>query len=160
MAGQAVGTNLPSFMSLAATVTTRDGEYTGTPFSDTDGNGDYDTYKGCNRAGANAPGIGIGTGNLVTLADERFSLLDQAGATREPQDSMYIGGTGLGSGNATVTPLNVVVDPNGTPTFTTEPYLVIADAQAAPGVAFDTVSGALNRTSVTIEIGEYAWGSI
>lgn len=160
MAGQAVGSNLAMFMALAASISTRNGEYSGTPFTDTDGNGDANTYLGGNRAGSNAPGIGIGTGNLVTLDDARFSLLDQDEATREPQDSMYIGGTGIGAGNSTVTPLAAIFDQDGSPTFTNKTYLVIADAQAAPNAEFDTGSGALNRTGVTIEVGEYAWGTI
>jgi len=80
--------NLASF-HLDATKT-RDSEYTGTPFADTAGDGSYNTYLGCNRAASNAPGIGIATANgECKLSD--WTVLDQAGAARDPQDSQHIG---------------------------------------------------------------------
>lgn len=52
--------------------------------------------NGMNLGGSNAPGIGIneGVANLVGTP-EQFTLLDQAGAARTPQDSQHLGGDGL-----------------------------------------------------------------
>ena len=51
---------------------------------------------GANNAASNAPGIGINIGaGAVVGSNEQFTLLDQAGAVREPQDSAHIGNTGL-----------------------------------------------------------------
>ena len=52
MAGEAVGINLPSFTVAPTAVTERNAQYSGTPLSDVDGDGDYNTYLGCNRAGS------------------------------------------------------------------------------------------------------------
>mgnify|MGYP000114030838 CR=1 FL=1 len=48
---------------------------------------------GMNGGASNAPGIGInvGGGAVVGTADQ-FTLLDQAGAARTPQDSQQFGG--------------------------------------------------------------------
>ena len=69
---------------------TRDSEYTGTPFQDTTGNGNYNTYLGCNRCGSNAPGIGIATANGECKLDD-WTVLDQSGSARNPQQSQHIG---------------------------------------------------------------------
>lgn len=68
---------------------TRDTEYTGTPFQDTTGNGDYNTYLGCNRAASCAPGIGIATANGECKLDD-WTVLDQTGTARNPQQSQHI----------------------------------------------------------------------
>ena len=163
MAGEAVGINLPTYQLNATSQAARNAEYTGTPFTDTDGTGDYDEYKGCNRAGSNAPGIGINTGNIeyldgYTERPEGWTLLDQAGAGRTPQDSQHIGGDGLGAGDATVNPINVVLDPNGTPDFNEEAEFVVCNAIAATGVICDSVTGAVNRALQTTAVGDVVWG--
>ncbi len=88
-----------SFTLDATAESTRNGEYaSGTPLSDTTGDGTTDNpYIGCNRAGSNAPGIGIATANgQCKLSD--WTILDQRGVARDPQDSQHIGGNGLGAG--------------------------------------------------------------
>ena len=110
---------------------------------------------GGNLAGSCAPGIGICTGFIDPPLDN-WSVLDQAGAARTPQDSQHLGGDGLGAGDATVNPLNCVqgADINDTLSYIT------ALAQAAPGVGFGAANAdPKNRTAVTIEIGDRAWGT-
>lgn len=93
--------NLGAFFQNAADVSSRNGEYTGTPFTDTAGDGTYaNPYLGCNRAGSNAPGIGIATDNpnlppITDPAGWNWTLTDQDGDARNPQDSQMIGGTGF-----------------------------------------------------------------
>ena len=167
MAGEAVGINLPSFQNNATSVTARNAEYSGDPLDDVDGNGDYDTYKGCNRAGSCAPGIGIGTGFVlgvdaatVNANPEKWTVADQAAAARIPQDSQHIGGDGLGAGDATVNPINAIVDQHGTPDFNDTMFMQAAIAQAAPGVGIGAANAdPINRTNVTVEIGEVIWAT-
>ncbi len=157
--------NLPTFTLRAAAVSSRNGEYTGTPFTDLPGSDTYaDPQLGCNKAGSNAPGIGICTDNVDPKTDD-WSTLDQAAAARDPQDSQHIGGTGLGGtlpssggteGLTTVEPVTADqgADINDTLTFE------VAAAQAAPGIGFGPANGdPINRSSVTIEIGDRAWGT-
>ena len=164
MAGEAVGLNLPTFQLNAASEAARNAEYAGDPFTDADGDGTIsDPYLGCNRAGSCAPGIGIQTGNIAAavvgdLTFEQWTLLDQAGAAREPQDSQHLGGDGLGDGDETNNPIQAIDDLGVD--FNDQLAFVVADTQAAPGVEFDTGSGAVNRTNKTIEIGEVAWGTV
>ena len=105
--------NIPTYVDDASAVTARNAEYTGTPFTDTAGGARYaNPYLGMNRAGANAPGIGIGTGIVSATAaviagwpatetdgpyPEKWTLKDQNGATgtvRESQLSGIIGHAG------------------------------------------------------------------
>lgn len=103
-------------------VSSRNAEFSGTPCSDTVGDGTTASpYLGCNRPGSNAPGIGIGTDNGA-LNDNDWTLLDQDGDARNPQDSQHLGGAGFvdrsstdwpGSGGASgkgTVPINVVDD--------------------------------------------------
>ena len=146
-----MSTNLATFQLDAATVTARNAEYGGDPFDDADGDGSYaDPYLGMNRAGSNAPGIGINTGNIlqsaaeVAAGPERFAdwtELDQNEAARIPQDSQHIGGDALGDGDQSVNPINMIVDPFGTPDLNNTANLVITDAAAVNGAEMDTVSG-------------------
>jgi len=86
--------NVASFFQTPADVTSRNAEYSGTPLSDTAGDGSYNSYLGCNRAGSNAPGIGIATDNGA-LNPNDWTLEDQDGSSRNPQDSQFIGGAGF-----------------------------------------------------------------
>jgi hypothetical protein len=88
----------PTYYIDDATVTTRESEV---PNADFDGGG--------NLAGSCAPGIGIGVGtaNVVGTSDQ-FTLLNQAGAARVPQNSQHIGGNGLGAGVAGTLPNDAV----------------------------------------------------
>lgn len=179
MAGEPVGLNIPSFTLSATAVTERNAEYPGNPFTDDNGDGSYNTYLGMNRSGC-SPGIGIGTG-FVLGADaaevngrpEKWTLLDQDGNARDPQQSGHIGFV-----NAAVVPggelqdppvpnftpapvdINSVLDQHGTPDFADEMQMAAASQQAAPGVGIG-VAGAdpVNRTNVTVEIGEVIWGT-
>jgi hypothetical protein len=161
--------NFNTFTSNAAAVTGRDGEYTDTPFTDPPGDGTTDDpYLGGNRAGSNAPGIGINTG-FVNPALQDWSILDQHEAARSPQDSQHIGGdpfvadfaatypsSGGTEGLTTETPVRTVngADVNNTLSFS------VADAAAVPDAAYDTVTLALNRTGTTVAIGDRIWGDI
>jgi hypothetical protein len=137
--------NLPTYQLNATSVAARAAEVASADFA-----------GGVNRGGSCAPGIGINTGATTVPSNQHWSLLDQAGAARAPQDSQHIGGDGLGAGDATTNPINVIIgaDVNDTAAFVT------ADTQAADGAEFDSVSGAVNRTGATIEVGETAWGTI
>ena len=155
----AIATNYNTYCMNATALAARDAEYPGTPLTDVPGDGSYGTpYLGCNNAGSNAPGIGINTARIDPKLDD-WSVLDQHGAARVPQDSQHIGGSGLGDGTeglTTETTLKTVVgaDVNDTLSF------IVALAQAAPGIGFGSANAdPLNRTNVTIEIGDRAWGT-
>jgi hypothetical protein len=148
--------NLPTFELDAAAVTARNAEYTGTPFTDDDGGATYaDPYLGMNRAGSNAPGIGINSGNVNPKLED-WTILDQAEAARSPQASQHIGGNGLGAGDDSTEPVRFVqgTDFNDTASFS------VADAAAVADAAYDTVTGALNKTGKTVAIGDRIWGPI
>jgi len=148
--------NIPTYYQDASTITTRNGEYTGTPFTDGIGSGTYaDPYLGMNRGGSNAPGIGIATGYVDPKLDD-WTTLDQDAAVREPQDSQHIGGNGLGDGDQAKEPLRMIqgTDVNDTASFS------VATANAAPDAVYDSGSGALNKTGATVSIGDRIWGPI
>jgi hypothetical protein len=154
--------NIPTFLQDAAAVTARNAEYPNTPLSDVTGDGTTaNPYLGMNRAGSNAPGIGIATGSVhVPLGGaprpDNWTELDQAAAARIPQDSQHIGGSGLGAGDGTVEPIRHIVgaDVNDTANF------VVADTAAVDGAIADTVSGGLNETGETIAIGDLLWARV
>ena len=156
--------NLPSLLLSATAVTERNAEYPGDPFTDDEGTGDYNTYLGCNRAGSCAPGIGINTSFIDPKLSD-WSLLDQAGAVRDPQDSEHIGGINesaspIGEFTPAVIPINAIVDPNGTPDFNDTLTFIEAEAQAAPGVGFGAANAdPINRTDQTVEVGDRLWGT-
>ena len=91
----------PTYFLDPADVTARNAEYTGTPFTDTTGDGTYATpYLGVNRGGSNAPGIGMNPSTTPGASDgavdaNDWTVLDQAGAARNPQDGQQIGGSGF-----------------------------------------------------------------
>ena len=105
----------PTYFQDPTAVAARDAEYTGTPCSDVTGDGTYNTYLGCNRAGSNAPGIGINASTTEGASDggvnaNDWTVEDQWEAARTPQDSAHIGNTGLGDGEAGVgtVPINIM----------------------------------------------------
>jgi hypothetical protein len=117
--------NAVSFTLNGTAVTARNAEYTGTPFTDPPGDGTIsDPYLGGNRAGSCAAGVGIATANgQCKLSD--WTVLDQHGEVRVPQDSQHIGGSGLGAGTeylTTETPINAILaaDVNDTFSLVTE----------------------------------------
>ncbi len=140
-----MGVNLATYGLNATTVAARDAEY----------NVSGQFAGGMNEGGSNAPGVGINTGNIDPKLDD-WSILDQAEAARDPQDTQHIGGDALGDGDASVHPVQAVqgADLNDTLTY------IAALAQAAPGVGFGAANAdPVNRTDVTIEIGDRAWGT-
>lgn len=112
--------NANTYCLNAAAVTARNGQYTGTPFTDVTGDGTTtNPYLGGNRAGSCAPGIGIATANGQCKLDD-WTVTDQHGAARNPQDSQHIGGSGLGDGTAGLTteiPINNVTGADVNDTF-------------------------------------------
>lgn len=72
-----------TYLKDDAAVTAREAEV---PNADFDG--------GLNAGASNTPAIGINAaGGAVAGTPEQFTLLDQAAATRQPQDSQTIGGS-------------------------------------------------------------------
>lgn len=164
--------SLPAFINDAAAVASRNAEYPGDPFNDIDGNGNYNTYQGCNRAASCAPGIGINTGgNQANPKLSDWSIEDQDEAVRIPQDGQHIGGDAFNpasnypsSGGSEKLldsyPINVIVDPNGTPDFNDTLSYIAAIDEAAPGQGFGAVGGdPINRGDETILVGQRAWGT-
>lgn len=136
--------NLPTYGRDEVTVTALEAL---TPLADFDG--------GLNLGASNAPGIGICT-DVVNPKLTDWSVLDQFENARDPQDSQHLGGDGLGAGLPTTAPIQGVLgaDINDTVSF------LVADQQAAPGVIFHIASGAVNRGTTTVEIGQRVWGLV
>jgi hypothetical protein len=179
-----MATNQVTYLDDPSAVTARNGEYTDTPCSDVDGDGTRNSYLGCNRAGSNAPGIGINTAQITLTAaedaagEQRFETwteLDQEGNARIPQVSAPIGNTGFvdrsggwdelsggSEGTATETVRHIVQPASAPGTVDTNDTanMVTADTAAADGAIADTVSGALNETGATIAIGDVLWGRV
>lgn len=79
-----------------------------------------DWDNGMNAAGSNAPGIGINAGGgAVDGAPEQFTLLDQTGTARTPQDSQQ-----LALGSLPVTALTNSASGDGKPSATAAVSLV------------------------------------
>ena len=167
--------NIPTYHDNGTDVTAREGEHTAigenaTPFTDTTGDGSYNSYLGCNRAGSCAAGIGINTGDTDTTT-ESWSTLDQAGAARTPQDSGYIANTGYVNRSSTDWPSSGGTEGLGTDPITHIQYpatpgtvdvndtanFLAATQQAAPDAVVDVGTGAVNKTGRTVEIGERGW---
>ncbi len=157
--------NIVTHMLEAAVVTARNAEYTGTPFSDTDGDGTYNSYLGGNRAGSNAPGIGINTGDY----DPELRNWDgpPTRVARVNQASAHIGSGDDGQAGAypvsgiTTDPLRTArgVPPGGTEDFNDElGFQVVPTAPVADGSVI--ANGVINRTGQTLQVGEWAWGTI
>ena len=136
--------NLATYHQDQATLTTRKAQVS---------NADFD--GGVNKGGSCSGGIGINTGGADPKL-ENWSVLDQAGSARAPQNSQHIGGDGLNSGNAAVEPLRAVqgADVNDTLTFIT----VLANA--ADGVGMGTANAdPINRTGSAVVVGQRGWGT-
>ena len=175
--------NIPTSGYNVAAALSRGLEVPDAAFSDTNGDGSYNSYLGCNRAGSNAPGIGIASGLVYQTAaelaaGERFegwTELDQNSAARIPQDTALIGNGGYvnrgavdwpssggSEGNPTL-PIVHVIQPASVPGVldVTDPAnLVVADTAAADGAVMDTSSGAVNQTGAAVAIGDLVWGNV
>lgn len=145
MAGTA-NPNLPTYLLNATTVIARAAEYPGST----------DFTGGMNRGGSNAPGVGINTGDIDPKLTD-WSVLDQDGAARDPQNSQHLGGDGTTAGSETA---SSVINADQDPDFNDTLFYGVADQQAAPGVVYNVGAGAINETDFTIEIGDRAWGTI
>lgn len=151
--------NFNTFTLNATAVAARDAEYANTPLTDPPGDGTFaDPYLGGNRAGSNAPGIGINTGNVDPKVPD-WTTTDQHAAARSPQDSQHIGGSGLGAGTVGLTTETPICTVNGADVNNTLSFSV-ADTAAVADAVYDTVTGALNRTGATVAIGDRIWGDI
>ncbi len=81
--------NLPNFYRLATTVTARKLEVP---------NANFD--NGVNVGGSNSPVIGVATDHPNLTGDPSgWTLLDQRGGNRIPQESQHIGGDGTAEGS-------------------------------------------------------------
>ena len=125
----------------------RDSEYTGTPFTDDEGSATLaDPRLGCNKAGSNAPYIGLATGVITPPGP----AADDTAAHR----SQHIGQTP----DATTT-VKVQTAINSTDVNNTVAY-VTPDAQTAADAVADAATGAVNRTGETGETTDKIWGEI
>ena len=157
--------NEPTFFLSESTVTARDAEYSGTPFLDEDGDGTYNTYRGCNRAASNAPGIGIATFTTIDplTTEQQITLVDQFDDPRTPQNSQHIGATGYEGGLPGWTdsaPIGYFINESPTPDADSVAYLVVADQAADPGNVADTVTGAINVGHAPVVAGDILWGAV
>ena len=123
--------NLPSRYERAATVATRASEITAASF-----------ITGTNAGAANSGCIGICTGNANPKADD-FSR-----SPLSTNEAAYIGGSGLGAGNASRT--KMLVGSSSEPSFLKAAADVAVDA--------DLGGGYLNKTGVVVKANQYAWG--
>lgn len=142
-----MGTNLATYGRNETTITAQESD---TPLADFD--------DGMNLGASNAPGIGINTGNIDPKLSD-WSVSTQYGVTRDPQLTMHIGGDGTAAGSDDHLGDHAVQCVQGADVNDTLTYIV-ALAQAAPGVGFGAANAdPINRTDVTIEIGDRAWGT-
>lgn len=116
-------------------------------------NADFD--GGVNKGGSCAGGIGVNTGGVDAKLED-WSVLDQAGAARDPQDSQHIGGDGSGAGNTANEPLRAVQGADVNDTLT----LITVVANAADGVGMGAANAdPINRTGQAVTIGQRVWGT-
>jgi len=134
MAGEPTTANLPTYLLNASLVSTRASEVPAASFSD-----------GANKAGSCAGGLGICTG-VVDPSTEAWTTLDQDGSARTAVVSGHIG-TATSVINAEESG-----DDNDTLGLAVAIGSVVADAVIANGV--------VNKTGVTMSVGERAWGPI
>jgi hypothetical protein len=93
--------NQPTYMRNDTAVSTRQAEVPSASFE-----------NGLNYSGSNAPGIGIANANVQATQDmddnpiPNWTLTDQFGNARDPQNSQHIGGSGLNGGDASEYPIN------------------------------------------------------
>jgi hypothetical protein len=182
-----IAPNLVTYGQSAAAVAARNAEYADTPLTDVPGDGTYaDPYLGMNRAGSNAPGIGICTGIVFLTAAEvaaeefrpdNWTELDQGPrvdgeqvpAARIPQTTQTVGGIvdaapeyeGIrypSPAEAGVVPVKIADDI--AVDYNNTANFVITDTAAVDGAVMDTVSGALNDTGETVGIGDLIWGQV
>jgi len=139
-----MGANLATYHQDQVTKAARESEVSAADFD-----------NGMNKGGSCAPAIGINTGGVDPKLDD-WSVLNQAGAARDPQHSQHIGGDGTSVANTASEPVRAVQGADVNDTLTYE----VAAAQAADGVGIGAGnSDPINRTGQTVEIGERIWGT-
>jgi hypothetical protein len=117
---------------------------------------DFD--DGLNLGASNAPGIGISTG-VVNPKLTDWTVEDQFGVAREPQQSQHLGITGLqdGSDNPLLGYAVQAADYEAVD-INDELHFIEASIAAVPGA--DAGGGVLNRTDETLTIGDRIWGTL
>ena len=140
-----MGLNIATFFSRNATVNFRAPEVPAASFTD-----------GMNRPGSCAPGLGINTGNVNPKLSD-WTVLNQTNTARAPQNSQYIGGSGLGDGSAIIASgIKADLDPD----FNSNLHFRVADAAVGPGGIYHVGDGAINQTGGDVEIGDRLWGTV
>jgi hypothetical protein len=128
--------SLPTFFQDSVLTAARQAEET---------NPDADWAGGANKAGSNAPGIGIATGDYGyktsdwDLADGTFGVSQN-----------------IGTDNGVNNRITLDQDPD----FNDQVVYVFADADTAPGAELDAATGAINMTGETVPAGEPCWGLV
>ena len=110
-------------------------------------------FVGGANAGSNGCGVGVNTGNPDPKPSD-WSI-PVAPADHYFADSQYIGKDPGANSRITLAPNGVV--------GSSKVAFARALVAAAPGVVFNAnagVGGAINRTSVTLQIGQHAWGEV
>jgi hypothetical protein len=117
---------------------------------------DFD--DGLNLGASCAPGLGISTG-IVNPKLSDWSVADQFGVNRTPQQSQHLGITGLqdGSDNPLLGYAVQVADYEAVD-INDEAHFIEATLAAVPGA--DAGGGVLNRTDETLTIGDRIWGTL
>lgn len=100
---------------------------------------------GMNKAGSNAPGVGIATGEYGYKLDD-WDLPDPTFG--ESQN--------IGTDNGANDRITLDQDPD----FNDQVVYVLADADTAPGAVLDVGTGAINETGETVPAGEPCWGRV
>lgn len=128
---------------------TRNAEYSGTPFTDSEGAGTYASPRlGCNKAGSNAPFIGVATG----VNNPSFGL--------STADTAAHRGQHIGSVPDATTTFKVVLGDGSADVNNTLAYVVVDVGGAAADAIADVATGALNRTGASVAQDDEIWGEI
>ena len=102
-----------------------------------------DWTGGGNKAGSNANGIGINTGNPSPKTQDWAAINQTA-----PYESRAIG--------QAADDITVVFGAD----VNNEVAFVSADANTAADAVLDSTTGAVNKTGAQVDIGDYCWGMI
>jgi hypothetical protein len=107
-------------------------------------------------AGSCSPGIGVSTG-IINPKGEDWDRV-----TKVLQDQpLGWGGDSAVTGQETADIPDSHTVNYGAADFNNTPVtFVIANTQAAPNAVYDSISGAINRTDQTVEIGDWLWGPV
>lgn len=140
--------NLPTYGRNEAAVTAREAQV---PLADFD--------EGLNLGASNAPGVGICT-QVPNPKLSDWTVLDQTETARDPQGTQHIGGLGIEDGNEGVYYDIQAADYEGGPDLNDTVHFLVADQQAVTDAVYHIASGAVNRGTETVEIGDRVWGTV